>query len=184
MQTQNKNLHFFSSNKTNYAGFWVRFLAHIVDNIIISTITLPFIYYIGDGSLTKRTMFVYLAGLYYYIFLTYRYNTTIGKSILNIKIKSTNNPKITLWQVVLREVFGKFLSSILLFGYIITAFDNKKQSLHDKISNTIVYYTSSKKVTTQKVFFSLLLFFALLIFTSYVQQNIFNFRYSLNELGF
>ena len=39
----------------------------------------------------------------------------------------------------LREVIGKFISSILLcIGYLMVAFDGQKQGLHDKIAGTYV----------------------------------------------
>jgi uncharacterized RDD family membrane protein YckC len=42
-------------------------------------------------------------------------------------------------RAALREVVGKFLSGILLgIGYLMVAFDSKKQGLHDRLANTFV----------------------------------------------
>jgi uncharacterized RDD family membrane protein YckC len=42
-------------------------------------------------------------------------------------------------RAALREVFGKFLSTLLLgIGYLMVAFDDRKQGLHDKIADTCV----------------------------------------------
>ncbi len=176
MNTKEKNN---SISNVYYAGFWIRFVAHILDSAIISIITLPFIWYIGSEAFMKRIIFIYLASLYYFIFLTYRYNTTIAKSFLKIKITSSKNNKLTLWQVILRELFGKFISSItLMIGYIAISFDDKKQGFHDKISKTLVIYTSEKKPSKNRILLAIALFTILTLISFYVEQEIFGFTYS------
>lgn len=168
---------------TNYASFWIRLLAYILDNAIISFITLPFIWYIGDENLLKRTSFIYLAGLYYNIFLVYKYHTTIGKSLLNIEISSKN--KITLWKVILREVIGKFLSSAtLLIGYVIVLIDKNKQALHDKIAKTFVIQINNEKISTKRIFIVIILIFLIIYLCSYIEKEMFGFNYEENIFKF
>ena len=46
---------------------------------------------------------------------------------------------LTYGRAAKREILGKFVSSILLgIGYLMVAFDNQKQGLHDKIADTYV----------------------------------------------
>ena len=64
---------------------------------------------------------------------------TPGKMALRIKVIRTDGSQLSYGRAALREVLGKFISSILLgIGYLMVAFDNQKQGLHDKIADTYV----------------------------------------------
>ena len=58
---------------------------------------------------------------------------------LRIKVIRTDGRQINYGRAALREVLGKFISSVLLcIGYLMVAFDSQKQGLHDKIADTYV----------------------------------------------
>ena len=58
---------------------------------------------------------------------------------LRVKVIRTDGSHVTYGRAALREVPGKFISSILLcVGYLMVAFDSQKQGLHDKIADTYV----------------------------------------------
>jgi uncharacterized RDD family membrane protein YckC len=64
---------------------------------------------------------------------------TPGKMALRIKVVCTDGSQLTYGRAAKREVLGKFVSSILLgIGYLMVAFDHRKQGLHDKIADTYV----------------------------------------------
>lgn len=115
---------------TNYAGFWVRLGAAIVDLIFVIALGL-FTFGIGlIGGLIN----IYLVGTYGY---------SIGKKIFGLKIiKENGKCPIGIVDALIREVVGKFVSAILLcLGFVLIAFDDKKQGLHDKIARTYVVYS-------------------------------------------
>ncbi|MDH3960367.1 MAG: RDD family protein, partial [Desulfuromonadales bacterium] len=75
----------------------------------------------------------------YAVFFTGYCGQTPGKMVLRIKVIRTDGSPINYGRAALREVLGKFISSILLgIGYLMVAFDNRKQGLHDKIADTYV----------------------------------------------
>jgi uncharacterized RDD family membrane protein YckC len=75
----------------------------------------------------------------YAVFFTGYCGQTPGKMALRIKVIRTDGAPITYGRAALREVLGKFVSGILLgIGYLMVAFDSKKQGLHDKIADTYV----------------------------------------------
>ena len=75
----------------------------------------------------------------YAVFFTGYCGQTPGKMALRIKVIRTDGSPVSYGRAVLREVLGKFISSILLgIGYLMVAFDNRKQGLHDKIADTYV----------------------------------------------
>lgn len=135
-----------TSQSPNYAGFWIRAAASILDVIFIS----PPIYLIFDVLLRGNTnFFITFAELClswsYSFILTYLFGQTLGKMIVGIKVMPATNEKISWDECLLREVIGKILSTVLLCaGYILVAFDRHKQSLHDKFGKTYVVWHRNK----------------------------------------
>jgi predicted Zn finger-like uncharacterized protein len=136
----------------SYAGFWVRTVAYILDFVLLGFVQLVLSVLIdqviallgiaaeGDPAVN---MVIWLFGaslsIGYAVFFTGYCGQTPGKMALRIKVIRTDGSPVSYGRAVLREVPGKFLSSILLgIGYLMVAFDNKKQGLHDKIAATYV----------------------------------------------
>ena len=62
-----------------------------------------------------------------------------GKMVIGIKIVKTDGRSIGFGTTLLREIIGKFISSIIiLLGYIWILFDGQRQGWHDKIASTYV----------------------------------------------
>ncbi len=63
---------------------------------------------------------------------------TIGKKALRIKVTNMNGGKLTFGQATGRH-FAKWISTILLlFGYFMMLWDDKSQTLHDKLAGALV----------------------------------------------
>jgi uncharacterized RDD family membrane protein YckC len=148
-----------------YAGFWIRFVAFLIDGILVSIvgfiITLPLMF-MGIGSavsvnqndpsaaLTALPAIFAAAGLsslirlvlfvaYEAYFLTTK-GATLGKMALGLKVIRTDGGPITMGLAIGRS-FAYILSAIILYiGYIMAGFDPQKRSLHDRICNTYVIY--------------------------------------------
>lgn len=139
-----------------YAGFWKRFLASLIDYIIIFCIQILFLIVwagfelllnlVGINQGTKEIILgvlgtpimLALPWLYYAVLESSDRQATFGKRVLNIKVVDINNSKISFIKATVR-FWSKFISGlILLIGYIMAAFTPKKQALHDMIANTYV----------------------------------------------
>ena len=94
----------------------------------------------GDPAInTIIWLFGAVLSISYAVFFTGYCGQTPGKMVLRIKVIRTDGSPINYGRAALREVLGKFISSILLgIGYLMVAFDNRKQGLHDKIADTYV----------------------------------------------
>ena len=95
---------FWASNREQYAGFWSRFGAQILDGLI----TLPFFalrLVLFRTKLTASFAFVplLLFEFWFFVYLVYRYGGTPGKLIVGIRITSTNGEPLTFKQAVLRH---------------------------------------------------------------------------------
>ena len=63
---------------------------------------------------------------------------TLGKKALGLKVTSLTGDRISFGQATGR-FFGKYVSAIILFiGYLMMIWDDRKQTLHDKMAGTLV----------------------------------------------
>jgi uncharacterized RDD family membrane protein YckC len=153
---------------TNYAGFWQRFLALIIDSIIIgiarSIIVVPILAAIGlnfasefenselieSGDIFKLLGTIIAAAaalsaistvisvLYFSFMESSKYQASVGKLALGLIVTDMEGNRIDFGKALLRNI-GKLVSAIILFiGYIMAAFTDKKQALHDMIASTLV----------------------------------------------
>jgi uncharacterized RDD family membrane protein YckC len=123
-----------------YAGFWIRFVAFIIDSIILTVIQIPISLIIeGTGVLLLMGL---LVGIVYDVgFWVANDGATPGKMALGIKVRMANGEPIDVGPALLRYV-GLYLSAlILLIGYIMIAFTPQKRGLHDYIAGTVVVKT-------------------------------------------
>lgn len=130
-----------SETEVKYAGFWIRFVAVVIDGIIISVVSFILVAIMNGlaGDFYGAKFFGYVITWGYYIFMTDRYQATLGKKLLGLKVVSEDFSKASLGNIILRETVGKLISSIiLLIGYIMVAFNTRKRALHDIISGTVV----------------------------------------------
>jgi len=152
---------------TNYAGFWLRFVAVIIDAIIVgvvqSFVILPILAVAGfnfasgvqNGDMSEAETVGMIAGmmatmgttilistiigiLYYVLMETSKFQGTVGKIALGIIVTDVNGEKLDFSKALIRNL-GKIISGIILYiGYIMAGFTEKKQALHDMIANTLV----------------------------------------------
>lgn len=129
-----------------FAGFWIRLVALLVDEVLLNVVSTVLFSAAGLGGLPwppQSPLNVYnLVGLllslaYYGGFWTWR-GQTPGKMLVGVKIVKTNGSPLGLSDSVIRYV-GYIVSSITLgLGYLWVAFDQRKQGFHDKIASTYV----------------------------------------------
>jgi len=131
-----------------YAGFWVRTGAAIIDTVLLFVVIIPVIAvtygssYWGSGSSEVGFwgfMINYIfPAIVVIIFWSYK-SATPGKMITKLKIvDAVTGEKPTTKQFLLRYI-GYYISSIPLFlGILWVGIDKRKQGWHDKIAGTVV----------------------------------------------
>ena len=158
---------------TNYAGFWMRFVAIIIDGIIIGIIQtfviVPILAAVGFGFVsTTSTMdmsdpnnvagmvgaIMALAGAYwilsmciqvlYFSFMeSSKWQATIGKMALGLTVTDMNGLRLDFGKAFVRNICKIISNFTLLIGYIMAGFTDKKQALHDIIAGTLVVKKST-----------------------------------------
>lgn len=119
-----------------YASFGKRFLAMIIDGLIINLIGSIFIAIWGIWSYMSASWLI--AALYYILMEGGSWHATLGKRAMNIIVVDYNGIGISYGTATLRYL-GRILSSIILgIGYLMAAFTDTCQALHDKLANTYV----------------------------------------------
>jgi uncharacterized RDD family membrane protein YckC len=118
-----------------YAGFWVRFVAFVIDACIVT---------LASGIAAAGTMGVGVVvtfvgpWLYEAFMLSSEWQATVGKRAMSIVVTGIDGQRISFARATGRH-FAKYLSGFLLFiGFIMAAFTAKKQALHDMIAETLV----------------------------------------------
>ena len=82
---------------------------------------------------------VAIAYIVVYFWLVSTRGQSPGKLALGIKIVKADGGSLGLGGALLREIIGKFISSLIIYlGYIWILFDDKRQGWHDKIASTYV----------------------------------------------
>lgn len=167
-----------------YAGFWRRFVAYIIDQILIGAVNfailLPLYLIFGLGvfafenfegfenfsnvnstvqyedeytaafviaiifvALIVGGISIIIQWLYYALMESSSKQATLGKMALGIKVTDMNGNRISFGRATGRY-FGKIISGLILnVGYIMAAFTQKKQALHDLMANCLVILSLS-----------------------------------------
>ena len=142
---------------THYGGFWIRFLARIIDGVLLGIVSLLIRIPLGLAAVAVPGTgagagvglgLIGIAGLlsvavyvaYEAFFLTTR-GATPGKMALGLRVVMTNGGPISVGTAIGRYFAGWVSGIIFAIGYIMAGFDEQKRSLHDRICNTLVIYT-------------------------------------------
>jgi len=126
-----------------YGGFWERFMAAFIDGLITGGAQLVFSYFISGnllsgGDYSSSGVGIIIGLVYHTYFLSSEKQATLGKQAMGLKVITIQGERLTPLNAAGR-FFATYLSLfILLIGYIMAAFDSKKQALHDRLANTYV----------------------------------------------
>lgn len=119
-----------------YAGFWKRFVAYLIDVVLLAIVGVIINFIFNEniaGFLTFLVGWGYFAGME-----SSARQATIGKSALGLAVTDGDGNRISFLRATGRY-FAKYLSAlILLIGFIMAAFTARKQALHDMIASTLV----------------------------------------------
>ncbi len=154
---------FYSGGNVVYAGFWKRAAAYLIDAFVVGIaaqivqMALMAVFFgmsMGSFASNPETMFSSVSGIvflvsvylfplaiqagYYAAFHASSKQATLGKMAVGIKVVRSDGRRITLARGIGR-FFGFLLSGLILaIGYLMAAFTERKQGLHDMICDTLV----------------------------------------------
>ena len=154
-----------------YAGFWLRFLALLIDNVVLGLgfvlILIPLIFLTGLGAFIGEIHpeedmndvgifmligFIFLAAtvsllltwLYHALLESSEWQATLGKKVLGLVVTDMAGQRVSFGRSTGRH-FAKIITNMVpaFIGYIMAGFTEKKQALHDMIAGCLVLRRSS-----------------------------------------
>jgi uncharacterized RDD family membrane protein YckC len=144
--------------RVGYAGFWIRFLAWLIDFILLWILSLgthtiirlsagmavfPLWTWRGASGPPALNCAEGLVGLvvgwlYGALFESSASQATLGKQALRLRVTDMTGRRISFARATGRH-FAKFVSAIILgVGFLMVAFTGRRQGLHDMMAETVV----------------------------------------------
>ncbi len=103
----------------------------------------------GAGMLVLVILFVLASAVIYHIYFIYnefRTATTPGKKLFGLKVVSVDGARLTMGQVVIRELLRSYVDVPLVFPALISVFSTaKKQRVGDLAANTMVVHSRDRE---------------------------------------
>jgi uncharacterized RDD family membrane protein YckC len=147
---------------TRYAGFWIRFVAALIDSVILGIVGSVIGVFFGGGigaalssnrdpsnvniaalvgALSTYLLITFAMHFVYHAYLeSSEKQATLGKMILGLKVTDVNGQRISFGKASAR-FFSKIISAMICYiGFIMAGFTEKKQALHDMLAGTLVVY--------------------------------------------
>jgi uncharacterized RDD family membrane protein YckC len=159
---------FSTTRSVTYAGFWLRFVAYLIDGVILGVaifaLVIPLLFLTGlaatlerlphhlDGQISPTAIaaivllaltFVAVAVLLKWLYFAYlesgEKQATWGKQALGLYVTDGAAERISFGRASGR-FFAKIISGLipLGIGYIMAGFTERKQALHDMIAGCLV----------------------------------------------
>lgn len=134
-----------TAQSVEYAGFWARFAAFLVDSAILFLLLLA----IGIAStvagaaamLIGQIVVSLVCLLYWPVMESSSRRATFGKSLVGIQVTDLDGARVSFLRSLLRNI-AKIVSAFPLYiGFVLAAFTKRKQALHDMITKCLVVRT-------------------------------------------
>ena len=130
---------------SSYGGFWIRLAAYIIDVIIVGIpiAILRFALNPSDAS-SGRPILVFVLTIvidvaYFAGFWSSEFQATLGQKICGLRVVSASDFGKISFGRALGRFFAMILSGLIFcIGFLMIAFTERKQGLHDMIAGTYV----------------------------------------------
>jgi uncharacterized RDD family membrane protein YckC len=136
------------STELEYAGFWIRVGASLIDTILLIVIILPLMMaFYGEGYLESELivkgpmdfLLSWVAPAVIVIAFWIMRQATPGKMALQLRILDANTGAVPSTGQCIGRYFAYFVSMIpICLGLVWVGFDARKQGWHDKLAGTVV----------------------------------------------
>lgn len=145
-------------------GFWIRFVAALIDSFILSVPMIVIISVFGAGIVAGigevKTedeqaaaavaglvafmviwpMFIIVSWLYEALMTASERGATVGKRAVGLRVVKSDGTRMTFGRATGRHFAKALITPLIPFaiGYIMAGFTDRKRALHDMIADTIV----------------------------------------------
>jgi uncharacterized RDD family membrane protein YckC len=147
------------------AGFWIRFVAFLIDGLILTVIAAVIVGVAGVvaaisfglhrdkdenvaliivGVLLGVIAMLVIGWLYEALMTSGRHGATFGKRALGLRIVRADGAQLSFGRATARHFLKALITPMVPFavGYLLAAFTKGKRALHDFMADTFVIKTS------------------------------------------
>lgn len=122
-----------------YAGFWRRFIAVLIDAFFTGIIGALVGFITGNDMIVSISVSTVIGIIYIAVFDSSELMGTPGKAMLGLSVVTEKEQNRISFQTAILRFLCKYISSVvLLIGYMIQPFTEKRQTFHDIVTSTIV----------------------------------------------
>lgn len=131
-----------------YAGFWIRVAAALIDTALFGFVfAIPLTLIYGAAYWTSPTgiggawgsLIQYVVPLVLTVWFWTRYLGTPGKMLLHLRVVDAKSGEALSTGQAIGRYLGYYVSILpLMLGFIWVGIDKKKQGFHDKLAGTVV----------------------------------------------
>lgn len=149
-------------SRVDYAGFWRRFFAALIDQMILSiaALVISAIFHVSAGGgfdldgdtdlmgglglsvgwnhLTSSLVQVLVTFMYSTGFIGSRWGATPGMRALDIEVVTDKFQGLSYGKAATRFLWSLISGAIFGLGYLMICFTERRQSFHDKMAGTVV----------------------------------------------
>jgi uncharacterized RDD family membrane protein YckC len=146
-----------SANSFSYAGFWLRLAAYILDSLLLGftagvavfmplmsrgaiSADNPWEIYTGTTQqfFALRLLILMIQWVYFALLESSPWQASLGKRLLGLKVTDLEGRRISFARASARYFCTLLSGFILMAGFIMIAFTQKKQALHDILTGCLV----------------------------------------------
>tara|TARA_Y100001970_G_scaffold97425_1_gene122632 strand:- start:242 stop:754 length:513 start_codon:yes stop_codon:yes gene_type:complete len=127
-----------------YAGFWNRFLAGVIDTIVLIVISLliyAILFFTINNTETipiiEEGISPIISFFYFILFQSSSKQGTPGMIVMKIKIYDEQFNRVGVWRLILRYFTTIWSTLFLLIGFFMIGWTKRKQGFHDIVARTI-----------------------------------------------
>lgn len=110
------------------AGFWIRLAASLLDTLVVGIVL----------GVAHRGSWFLVVFLIYCVVLWALRGTTIGGIVCGLKVVRLDEREVDWTVAIVRGLAGFLSLAVVGLGFVWVAFDNERQSWHDKIAGTTI----------------------------------------------
>lgn len=143
------------NQEKEYAGFWIRVGATLIDSVVfllVFGIPLTLIYgadYWASEKVVEGTwdfLISYIVPLVITVWFWTKYLGTPGKMALRLRVVDAQTGHAISTPKAIGRYLGYYLSAFaLMLGFIWVSIDKKKQGFHEKLAGTVVIRDKAKE---------------------------------------
>ena len=119
-----------------YVSIWKRFWAFIIDLLVFAALCIVLAQLLDEFTLSL--VLLVIIWLYYALLESSPWQASLGKRLMGLKVVDRRGKRLSFAKATKRLLSRLVTNLTFYFGFFTAAFDKRKETLHDKMSKSVV----------------------------------------------